>query len=79
MDDGCGRFRVKHFGVATAGGFSSFTILKMIRDIIASNRDIKVWNLSLGSAMEIDPNFISPEAAELDKIQYENRCSSRFT
>ena len=71
LDDGCGRFRVKHFGVATAGGFSSFTILKMIRDIIASNRDIKVWNLSLGSAMEIDPNFISPEAAELDKIQCE--------
>lgn len=71
LDDGCGRFRVRHFGVATAGGFSSFTILKMIRDIIASNRDIKVWNLSLGSAMEIDPNFISPEAAELDKIQCE--------
>jgi len=30
-----------------------------------------VWNLSLGSAMEIDPNFISPEAAELDRIQCE--------
>ena len=38
---------------------------------MCQNRDIKVWNLSLGSAMEIDPNFISPEAAELDKIQYE--------
>ena len=69
LDDGCGRFRVRHFGVATAGGFSSFAILKMIRDIVASNTDIKVWNLSLGSAMEIDPNFISPEAAELDRIQ----------
>lgn len=71
LDDGCGRFRVRHFGVATAGGFSSFTILKLIRNIVASNRDIKVWNLSLGSAMEIDPNFISPEAAELDRIQCE--------
>jgi hypothetical protein len=71
LDDGCGRFRVKHFGVATANGFSSFTILKLIRDIVASNRNIKVWNLSLGSAMEIDPNFISPEAAELDRIQCE--------
>lgn len=71
LQDGCGHFRVRHFGVATAGGFSSFTILKMIRDIVASNRDIKVWNLSLGSAMEIDPNFISPEAAELDRIQCE--------
>ena len=46
-------------------------ILKQIRDIVRKNRDIKVWNLSLGSAMEIDANFISPEAAELDKIQYE--------
>ena len=71
LQDGCGNFRVRHFGVATAGGFSSFTILKMIRDIVASNRDIKVWNLSLGSAMEIKPNFISPEAAELDRIQCE--------
>ncbi|MCC8027157.1 MAG: S8 family peptidase [Clostridium sp.] len=71
LEDNCGHFRVRHFGVATAGGFSSFTILKLIRDIVVSNRDIKVWNLSLGSAMEIDPNFISPEAAELDRIQCE--------
>lgn len=71
LEDGCGRFRVRHFGVATAGRFSSFAILKMIREIVAKNRDIKVWNLSLGSAMEVDKNFISPEAAELDRIQYE--------
>lgn len=71
LQDNCGNFRVRHFGVATAGRFSSFTILKQIRDIVRRNRDIKVWNLSLGSAMEIDANFISPEAAELDKIQYE--------
>lgn len=71
LEDGCGHFRVRHFGVAIAGGFSSFTILKLIRDIVSSNRDIKVWNLSLGSVMEIDPNFISPEAAELDRIQCE--------
>lgn len=71
LDDGCGRFRVRHFGVSTKGAFSSFTILKAIRDIVSRNRDIKVWNLSLGSVMEIDRNFISPEAAELDKIQSE--------
>ncbi len=71
LEDGCGRFRVKHFGVCTAKGFSSFAILKMIRDIVANNRNIKVWNLSLGADMPIDPNFISPEAAELDKIQCE--------
>lgn len=71
LDDGCGRFRVRHFGVATHAGFSSFTVLKMIRNIVALNRDIKVWNLSLGSRLEIKPNFISPEAAELDRIQSE--------
>lgn len=72
LDDGCGRFRVRHFGVATAKQFSSFTVLRAIKEIIVSNRDIKVWNLSLGSVLEINPNFISPEAAVLDKIQYEN-------
>lgn len=71
LEDGCGRFRVKHFGVATHNGFSSFTVLKMIRNVVASNRDIKVWNLSLGSKLEIKSNFISPEAAELDRIQSE--------
>lgn len=71
LDDGCGQFRVRHFGVATHNGFSSFTVLRLIRDIVAKNRDIKVWNLSLGSKSEIKPNFISPEAAELDRIQSE--------
>jgi hypothetical protein len=71
MDDGCGRFRVRHFGVATGGRFSSFSILKSIREIVAKNRDIKVWNLSLGSVIEINRNFISPEAAEFDKMQCE--------
>ena len=69
LDDGCGRFRIRHFGVATQGGFSSFSILKMIRTIVATNHEIKVWNLSLGSIKEINDNFISPEAAELDRIQ----------
>lgn len=71
LDDGCGRFRVKHFGVARGSKFSSFSILKSIKEIVAENRDIKVWNLSLGSALEIQKNFISPEAALLDEIQFE--------
>ena len=72
LDDGCGRFRVRHFGVAAGNQFSSFTILRNINEIVSNNKDIKVWNLSLGSKLEINPNFISPEAAILDKIQYEN-------
>ena len=71
LEDGCGNFRVRHFGVATNGPFSSFSILRLIREIVVTNRDIKVWNLSLGSVKEIASSFISPEAAELDRIQNE--------
>ena len=72
LNDGCGRFQVRHFGVATASQFSSFTIIKQIKRIIAENKDIKVWNISLGSDKEVNDNFISAEAAILDQIQYEN-------
>lgn len=70
MDDHCGRFRVKHFSVATHN-YSSFSILKAIRLAVCTNRDIKVWNLSLGSELEIEKNFISPVGAELDRLQME--------
>lgn len=72
LDDGCGRFKVRHFGVAVGAKFSSFSIIKQIKSIIANNSDIKVWNISLGSNQEINDNFISAEAATLDKIQFEN-------
>ena len=71
LDDGCGRFRVRHFGVAVGKSFSSYTIIKNIKKIIANNKDIKVWNISLGSSYEINDNFISVEAATLDRIQFE--------
>lgn len=71
LNDGCGRFRVKHIGAAKATRFSSFTVLKTIRDAVIDNPNIKVWNLSLGSNLEIEKSFISPEAAELDRIQSE--------
>ena len=41
-----------------------------IEKIVVNNKDIKVWNLSLGSELEIDRNFISPEAAKLDSLQF---------
>lgn len=72
LDDGCGRFKVRHFGVAAGSQFSSFTIIKQIKNIVVENRDIKVWNISLGSNQEVNDNFISAEAAVLDRIQYEN-------
>lgn len=71
LDDGCGRFKVRHFGVATASAFSSFSIIRMIREIVSQNRDIHVWNLSLGSNEEVNKNFISAEGSMLDQIQFE--------
>lgn len=69
LDDGCGNFQVRHFGVATSGKFSSFDVARKIEKIVSGNRDIKVWNLSLGSELEVEQNFISPEAAILDRLQ----------
>ncbi len=72
LNDNCGRFKVRHFGVSLHNGFSAFNIIKQIKNIVLENKDIKVWNLSLGSNIEIEENFISPIAYLLDKIQVEN-------
>lgn len=71
LDDGCGSFRVEHFCVAPARHFSSFAVMKKILQIVESNPGIKVWNLSLGSELAVRANSISPEAAILDRLQYE--------
>ncbi len=70
LDDGCGRFRVRHFGVAKHARNSSAYLMNAIRSIVETNKDIKVWNISLGSSLEADQNFISPEAALLDELQF---------
>ena len=72
LEDGCGRFKARHFGVALGTEFSSFSIIKQIKSIVLNNADIRVWNLSLGSNQEINDNFISAEASALDRIQFEN-------
>lgn len=69
LEDGCGRFQVRHFGVTKDGTASVFGLLRDIRDIVESNSSIKVWNLSLGDPGECPDNFISPVAALLDELQ----------
>ena len=69
IDDGCGNFKVRHFGISPGGKYASFSIMTKIEKIVMDNPDIKVWNLSLGSDKEIEQNFISPEASILDEIQ----------
>ncbi len=69
LEDGCGKFRVKHFGVARKGQMSSFKIMRDIESIVKANPSIRVWNLSLGSVREVAKSYISPEAAMLDRLQ----------
>ena len=68
LDDGCGRFRVRHFGVC-AEKISTARLIRKVREIVRENQDIHVWNLSLGTDDEISRNFISYDAAALDDIQ----------
>lgn len=69
LDDGCGYFRVRHFGIVVGTRFSSLIVLWKIKKIVEENPDIRVWNLSLGDQLEINENSISPIAAELDRLQ----------
>ena len=68
LDDGCGRFRVRHFGVCE-DKISTFRLVKKIKEIVSQNPDIHVWNLSLGTDDEVSKNFISYDAAALDELQ----------
>ena len=68
LDDGCGRFKVRHFGVC-AERISTVVLMKKITEIVTNNPDIHVWNLSLGTEDEVSKNFISYDAAILDELQ----------
>lgn len=71
LQDGCGRFRVKHFGISKGGKISTFTLMRHVRDIVKANSRIKVWNISLGTPNECPEYAISPVAAMLDELQRE--------
>ena len=72
LEDGCGRFRVRHFSVMSDGDrINQFALYHQIESIITRNSSIKVWNLSLGTIQEIDMNSVSPMAALLDRLQSE--------
>lgn len=68
LEDGCGRFRVRHFGVCVER-ISTLRLVRKIKEIVTKNPDIHVWNLSLGTDDEISRNFMSFDAAVLDELQ----------
>lgn len=71
LDDGCGKFRVKHFGITRARKLHLFRLVRQIRSIVKNNSDISVWNISLGSDAPISKYSISPLASILDDLQKE--------
>lgn len=71
MEDGCGRFRVRHFGVAASERIDLFFLAKRLRSIVSNNTDIKVWNFSLGSSLPVSRFSISPIAAIIDQLECE--------
>lgn len=71
LDDGCGHFRVKHYGVADSKRTNVLSLIDRIRRAVEDSPEIHVWNLSLGSNWSVDENFISLLGAELDRLQAE--------
>ncbi len=69
LDDKCGRFRVKHFGITDGERMNSLTVMRDVKRIVEANLSIKVWNLSLGTISECPENSISPVASVLDELQ----------
>ena len=67
LDDGCGRFKVRHFGVCD-DKISVSRLVRKIKEIVSQNPDIHVWNLSLGTEDEVSKNFISYDAAVIDEL-----------
>ena len=74
LDDHCGRFKVKHFGLMGRGKTPTFNLMDEIETIVAQNQKISVWNLCLGGVAEINRNFISYEASVLDRLQVKYKC-----
>lgn len=68
LEDNCGRFRVRHFGVCV-DRISTARLVRKIKEIVLNNPGIHVWNLSLGTDDEVSKNFISYDAAFLDELQ----------
>lgn len=68
LEDNCGMFKVRHFGVCL-DRISITSLVKKVEKIVQQNQDIHVWNLSLGTSEEVSKNFISFDGAALDVLE----------
>lgn len=68
LEDNCGMFKVRHFGVCL-NKISITSLVRKLEEIVQKNQDIHVWNLSLGTSEEVSNNFISFDGAALDALE----------
>lgn len=68
LEDNCGMFKVRHFGVCL-DRISITSLVKKVEKIVQQHQDIHVWNLSLGTSEEVSKNFISFDGAVLDVLE----------
>lgn len=68
LEDNCGRFQVRHFGVALADSVNVELIFNNLERIVAENLDIKVWNFSLGDKHAVDKFYVSSIGALIDEV-----------
>ncbi len=65
----CGPSIIASFIVNSDKGISEIEMVEHIKTAIESHPEIKIWNLSQGSDMEIDDDVFSDFAIEIDKLQ----------
>lgn len=70
--DGCYLFDATVFPDLTKESIEEFELVENIREAIEKNKDIKIWNLSLGTNVEADHNEFSYFGKALDQIQERN-------
>lgn len=68
LEDGCGHFRVRHYGVALNKRVDEEALLNALEAKIEEHPEIHVWNISLGDRHGVDNNYISFFGAKLDEI-----------
>ena len=74
LEDGCGFFRVLHFGVGGSSQIDFAALVMKMEECVSKHcNNVKVWNISLGDAHGADPNFISLLGAKIDYLSRKYR------
>ncbi|QGS51429.1 S8 family serine peptidase [Spiroplasma tabanidicola] len=80
--DNLGNFKIRYFEVSSKKSYSKGIatvnmdfLSKQLKSIIKNNKDIKVWNISLGALKkQVNNKLLSYESIVLDKLAQEYDC-----